>query len=95
MILQVFTVYDSKVEAYFSPFFCKTRGEAIRSFTDAISDPQHQFAKHLEDYTLFHIGSYDDAKGELKPEIHSSMGKAIEFAVPQITQKPKLVKGSK
>lgn len=83
MIHQVLTVYDSKTEAYFLPFFAKTLGEAIRSFEDAISDPQHVFAKHLEDYTLFHIGEYDDSNAlytRKTPQI--TLGKAIEFIRP-------------
>lgn len=85
MIHQCFTVYDSKTEAYFLPFYSKTIGEAIRSFEDAISDPNHSFAKHLEDYTLFHIGEYDDNTAIMKTlDAHIPLGKAIEFLKAQV-----------
>lgn len=61
MILRVFTVYDSAAEAYLPPFYSKALGEALRSFIDTCADPEHSFYKHPNDYTLFHIGEFDDS----------------------------------
>lgn len=65
-------VFDSKVGAYSPPFFVKTKGEAIRSFTDACRDDKVPFAKHPADYRLFFLGEFDDNSGLLsglsKPE---------------------------
>lgn len=63
MDMKVFSVYDAKVEAYLQPFFLPSKGAAVRAITDCVNDNQHQFARHPEDYTLFELGSYDDAKG--------------------------------
>jgi hypothetical protein len=60
MLLQMFTVYDSKAEAFLPPFFMNAKGSAIRSFADTCNDPQHAFYKHPDDYTLFHLGQFDD-----------------------------------
>lgn len=60
MITQLFTVYDSKAEAYAQPFHQQSKGAAIRAFTDTVADPTHAFHRHPEDYVLFHLGSYDD-----------------------------------
>jgi len=65
MIQKIFSVYDNKAEAFLPPFFCATRGQAIRMLTDAVSDPAHQFAKHPEDFALFELGTYNDANGAL------------------------------
>ncbi len=62
MLVQIFSVYDSKVEAYLQPFFMPTKGAAMRAIADTLTIVDHQFAKHPEDYTLFHLGSFDDAK---------------------------------
>lgn len=61
MKYNMYSVYDSKVEAYAQPIFMRTHGEAIRSFESACNNEQHEFSKHASDYTLFHIGSYDDS----------------------------------
>ncbi len=80
MNLQIFTVYDSKIEAYLVPFYFKNRGECLRTFTDTVNDPSHMFNRHPGDYTLFHIGQYneDDASFSLLDH-HVNLGKAIEF----------------
>ncbi|QXP08096.1 MAG: nonstructural protein [Arizlama microvirus] len=61
MILKVFGIYDSKVGAYLPPFMMKSVGEAERALTSHVNDPDHNFAKYAEDFTLFELGSWDDA----------------------------------
>lgn len=63
MKLEVYTVYDNAVGAFLRPFFVRSRGEAIRSFTDAVNDPKSEIGSHREDFTLFMIGYYDDNAG--------------------------------
>lgn len=80
MILQVFSIFDSKGEFFHVPFFKKTRGEAIRDFTELSNDSNSFVSKYPEDYTLFHIGSFADDCGKLDPVITpTSLGLAIEF----------------
>ena len=57
---QVFTVYDTKSQAYLQPFFLQTEGQAIRAIADCVNDPEHQFARHPGDYTLFALGTFND-----------------------------------
>lgn len=80
MLLKVFSVYDSKVEAYMNPFFMKSKGEAIRGITALVNDAQHAFFKYSSDFTLFEVGSFDDAtcKFDLYSTPHS-LGVLIEF----------------
>jgi len=66
MLLQVFTVFDSKAEAYLPPFYMSAIGAALRNFGDTCSTPDHPFHKHPQDYCLFHIGSFDDATGHIE-----------------------------
>lgn len=63
MRLMIYTVYDKAVNAYLPPFFSRARGEALRTFTDAVNDAKHQFNKHASDYVLVHLGEYDDSSG--------------------------------
>lgn len=65
MKLQVFSVFDSKVGAFATPFFVPTRGAAVRSFMDACRDETLPFKKHPGDYRLFHLGEFDDNAGLL------------------------------
>lgn len=61
--LLMFSVFDNKVGAFASPFCVRTRGEAIRSFTDAVKDTSLPFVKHPNDYQLYLIAEYDEIAG--------------------------------
>lgn len=81
MRMSVYSVYDTKAEAFLQPFFAPTHGSALRSFADAAQDEKHQFHKHAADYNLFHIGYFDEEKGILSPLETGvvNMGNAIEY----------------
>lgn len=79
MKIRVYTVYDSKVQAYMRPFFQVSKGEALRSWIDAVNDGQTAMNKHPEDFTLFELGEWDDQSAVFQE--HStplSLGVAIE-----------------
>lgn len=65
MLQQIYTVYDEKAGAYLTPFFMPTDGMALRAITDALTDKEHQFTKHSEDFTLYRIGIFDDSDGAI------------------------------
>lgn len=67
MKLKVFSVRDEKVEAFMTPFYGRARGEAMRSFLNAVADEGHQFAKNADDYVLYEIGEFDDQSGLMIP----------------------------
>lgn len=75
--LLAFTVYDSKAEAFLRPYFAETKGLAMRAFRDAVNDPSHEMHKHAEDYTLFHIGFFNQQDGSLENGVCDSMATAI------------------
>lgn len=80
MKLKMFTVYDSKAEAYLAPFYFTTVGQALRSFMDTCADQTHPFYLHAEDFTIFEIGSYENQDASF--ELHLtplSIGKASEY----------------
>ena len=52
MNLFAVSVYDSAVGAYSPPIFAKSKGEAIRSFSDACNDSSTAMSKHPQDYIL-------------------------------------------
>lgn len=60
---QVYSIRDQKVGMFNSPFFNKTHGEAERNFTELIRDDKSMPNKYPEDYTLYHLGTYDPETG--------------------------------
>lgn len=65
MIYQVFSVRDSKAAAYALPFFLPRMEVALRSFRDAVKNPEHDMHRHPEDYALYCLGEFNDETGEL------------------------------
>lgn len=67
-------VRDQKANGFTQPFTAGSRGIAIRSWADQLNDKDNAKSdqvRHPEDFTLWHIGSYDDATAEIeliKPE---------------------------
>lgn len=65
MKFKVFSVFDKKAGAYLPPFFLPEVAVAQRAFRDCVGDKSHAFGRHPEDYSLVHLGEFDDATGEL------------------------------
>lgn len=63
MLLSVFSVFDSKAQAYLQPFHAQNGAVASRMVADAVQAPDHMFSKHAADYTLFQIATFDDESG--------------------------------
>lgn len=81
MILQVFAVYDSKAGSHAVPFFQASLGMAARSFSEAANQAEHPICKHPHDFTLFHIGSWNDETAIFTPlpEGNKNLGLASNY----------------
>lgn len=79
MIENIFTVYDEKAHAYLPPFFQSQLGQATRIFADCCNKADHQFGVHPSDYTLFHLGTYDNFDGSFEVHSPKSLGNGVEF----------------
>lgn len=62
---QAFSVRDNKAETYGEPFYRPNQVVAIRSLSDAIAEGNNPWAKHPDDYSLYHVGEWDDTEGDL------------------------------
>jgi len=81
--MKIFSVRDSKAEAFLPPFFAQTAGVAIRQFESAVNDESHDMHRFAEDYTLFELGEFDESSGALLPlDTPHSLGLAIGFIKP-------------
>lgn len=65
--------------AFNTPFSFHRKEQAMRTFSDCLKSPEHQFSKNPQDYTLFEIGSYDDESGQIIPITPISLGNGLEF----------------
>lgn len=80
MKFEAFSVHDVKAEAYHAPFFQHMLAQGKRTFSDCINSESHPFGKHPHDYTLFHVGEFDDNTGKISPFPSAiSLGNGVEY----------------
>lgn len=65
MKIEIVAMYDSASQMFGRPFFVQAVGMAIRSFGDEVKreDAQNDLFKHPEDFTLYHLATFDDSMG--------------------------------
>lgn len=80
MIHSIFSIHDSKAAAFLPPFILPRVEMAQRAFADCVNSESHQFHAHPEDYTLFHMGNFDDETGEIHPKTTpTSLGLGLQY----------------
>jgi len=80
MKIKIFSIFDSAALIYCRPFFMPEIGQALRSFVDMANDKNEPVGQHPADYTLFHVGEYDDKEcsfDSLKPAVN--LGNGLNF----------------
>lgn len=80
-MMKIFAVHDSAVGSYGKPFFAKSTGEAIRSFTDAVKAKDSLLGQHPEHFSLFAVGEWDEDTADIKGyKVHIALMKAMEVS---------------
>ena len=79
MIQQIFSIQDTKSETFNPPFFQKNTGEALRTFSKLVNDPQSILAQFPEDFILVRLGLFDAENGEIIPEKPTNIGTASQY----------------
>lgn len=64
-MLKLYSIRDSKTEAFNAPFKALTHPEAIRMFQQIMENPETLIAKFPADYALFYVGTFDEQSGRL------------------------------
>lgn len=61
----VVAVRDQKADCFGNPWYAQTVPMAIRHFSDAVNtqDESNQWRKHPEDFSLWHLGSFETQTG--------------------------------
>lgn len=67
MIMNAYTLYDTKALTYSPPFYTTAHGAAVRMVMDLACDPNTSVGRHPADFTLYCVGQWNDATGTLLP----------------------------
>lgn len=80
MLMNVYSIYDTKGDYFVPPWFSRTHADAIRDFAKAVGTPGSPMGDHPADFELRCIGTWDDLAGEIRPhEDHKVLGIGIDF----------------
>lgn len=77
MKMQMFVIYDSKAEVYNKPFYQLNDACALRTARDLRSTPNNEINNNPEDYSMFHLGEYDDSNAQI--DLNSSPKIFLKF----------------
>jgi hypothetical protein len=82
---ELYSLYDKKTQTWSAPFVHTTKGDAIRSFTDAVNkeNAQSLIYAHPEDFDLIRIGFFDETQGTLFPD-KQHVGNGLDFKQEQV-----------
>lgn len=81
MSTNVYSVYDSKADAFLPPFIAPTDQVAIRMVTAEVLNDGTNLNRFPGDYTLFALGEWKQETGELIPyQAHKNIGSAMQMA---------------
>lgn len=63
----IVAIFDSKAESYGLPHVVRTAEMGMRNFEAAVRHEGSDFNRFPDDYTLHHLGTFDDETGEITP----------------------------
>lgn len=94
MIFFIYSIHDSKAEAFMNPFFKPTRAMAQRDFELAINDEASMMSKTPADFSLFELGQFDADTGEIQPMLQTMVQNGNEVRHAEDSNGPQLLRGA-
>lgn len=67
MILEMFSLYDTKALCFSQPFYSANQSSAVRTVMDTLAGGDSLLSRHPDDYILFHVARFDDSNGAVEP----------------------------
>lgn len=78
--MQLFTIFDKKLEAYHQPFCLENENVALRQFQN-MAKSESTIATNPEDYSLWHTANFETTTGETETFVPKLLAKAHEFVI--------------
>ena len=82
MIVKLYAVLDSASGVYDGPVPAHTDLIAMRNFTDVAKNPDSAVGKHPSDFSLWNVGTWNDATGEVLCDGKVCLAYAVDLLTP-------------
>lgn len=79
MKLSIYSLFDSAVKSFTQPFFLQSDAAAVRLFQDQVNRKDSITSNHPDQFTLMHVGSFDDATGCFDSIEPRSLGNGLQY----------------
>lgn len=67
MVKFLVSIFDKKVQVFGNPVIAMNEADAVRMARTVVSSDDSQISLYPEDFTLYHVGNFNDATGVLEP----------------------------
>lgn len=82
----IFSIHDSKADAYLPIFLSPNEATGIRMFAHGVNNPEQSFSMFPADYTLFLVGEFDQETGNVSNfDIKKNLGNGITHQMKELT----------
>ena len=78
MKIKLFAVLDSASGVYDGPVPCTNDNVAKRNFVNLVANENSTVGKNPEHFSLWRVGEWNDATGEVTPEVKECLCYAID-----------------
>lgn len=78
MNLNIYTIKDAKAGTFSQPFYSVNHSTAIRSFNASIQDQTNPLSNYPEDFSLYHLGTWEDNQGTLTTQDPEFVADAVK-----------------
>ena len=82
MKVGLYCVLDKVSGVYDGPVPAHNDGVALRNFTSMATNDQSPVGQHPEHFSIWRVGEWNDATGEVIPETKECLGHAIDLLKP-------------
>lgn len=65
--INMYSIKDTKAQAFREPFPARHTSEAVRGFTRAVQNDEHEFGQFPADFELHQVGEMDLDTGKITP----------------------------
>ena len=79
MKVKLYAVLDSASGVYDGPVPANADGVALRNFTNMARSDNNAVGKNPECFSIWRVGEWNDATGEVTPETKECLGHAVDL----------------
>lgn len=79
MKFNIYTIFDSKANAYIRPEYRRSDEEMFAAIYETAKNPESGFHKHPDDYTVYRLGTFDEENAVIEYTGPQAIGTVLDI----------------